>query len=101
MKAKVDEVLELMKYRKFWHRDHELKCDVVCVSFKRSTNHLRSWQTDEIEALMRAEAEDIDKFTNWLISKGINAYVHCGPTGSSFVAVVCSDSNKILLEKIN
>ena len=80
---KCKDALDRMKYRRFWHRDHSTGKDVVCVNF-------RELQTRDS---LQAESNAVDDFVAFLVSRGVDAYRHHGPTGAIFVAINVTSKN--------
>jgi hypothetical protein len=90
MNAKINEALEKMKYRRFWHRDHDHGCDVVCVNFRQEPERKDDW-----DRVLQEERRQTEAFINFLNSNGINAYEHFGPTGVRFAAIDTADKDKL------
>ena len=91
MKAKIDELVGKMAYRRFWHRDRDTGQDVVCVGF----HELYQGKGNCNETALKAETKALSDLTELLTDHGVGAYRHTGPTGARFVAVPVADREKI------
>lgn len=94
----IKDALGQMKYRRFWHRDHERKVDVVCVRFPFKYHPCKKDGCHPL--IINNPVDECRKFVSFLNEQGIQAHVHHGPTGGVFGAIVCSDEARQKLEAI-
>jgi len=95
MEERIKEALGTMKYRRFWYRDHEKDCDVICLRFSDNQDVLTTRFKEDVELAMSQDNTEMKRFVSYLQDMGINAYIHCGPTGQRFAAIDCSDKDKL------